>query len=53
MQDPAVSDLYNEHPSEATVARYSPSGFYICSADIQGNVCFAGSRSLRVSVASL
>ncbi|ELP88137.1 WD repeat-containing protein, putative [Entamoeba invadens IP1] len=32
------TDLYFEHPIETTCAKYSPSGYYICSGDMQGNV---------------
>eukprot|EP01105_Mastigella_eilhardi_P023890 TRINITY_DN6102_c0_g1_i1.p1 TRINITY_DN6102_c0_g1~~TRINITY_DN6102_c0_g1_i1.p1 ORF type:complete len:601 (-),score=195.13 TRINITY_DN6102_c0_g1_i1:159-1961(-) len=31
-------DLYYEHPCQPTVAKYSPSGFYIASGDVQGNI---------------
>jgi hypothetical protein len=32
VQNPAIAYTYNEHPSQATVAKYAPSGFYIASA---------------------
>ncbi|RWS10178.1 Actin-interacting protein 1-like protein [Dinothrombium tinctorium] len=35
---PEISDIYTEHSAQTTVAKYSPSGFYICSADITGKV---------------
>ncbi|GAM20715.1 hypothetical protein SAMD00019534_038900, partial [Acytostelium subglobosum LB1] len=38
IKDSTVADLYYEHPAQTTVARYSPSGFYIASGDVQGNV---------------
>eukprot|EP01132_Coremiostelium_polycephalum_P005137 gene5137-6397_t len=38
MKDLAEADIYYEHPAQTTVARYSPSGFYIASGDVQGNV---------------
>ena len=31
-QNPAIAYTYNEHPQQATVAKYAPSGFYIASA---------------------
>ncbi|KAJ3079597.1 hypothetical protein HDU99_010511, partial [Rhizoclosmatium hyalinum] len=37
-KDPYVSSAYTEHAAPATVARYSPSGFYIASGDERGNV---------------
>ncbi|KAI9333062.1 WD40-repeat-containing domain protein [Zopfochytrium polystomum] len=38
IDDPRIAVEYVGHSSQATVARYSPSGFYIASADVQGNV---------------
>ncbi len=38
LKEPKNCELYNEHSCETTVARYSPSGFYICSADSKGKV---------------
>ncbi|ORY37693.1 WD40 repeat-like protein [Rhizoclosmatium globosum] len=38
IKDPYVSSAYTEHAAPATVARYSPSGFYIASGDERGNV---------------
>lgn len=38
IEKPEVADVYAEHSTTATVAKYSPSGFYICSADISGKV---------------
>lgn len=37
-EDPSVCDVYTEHTQKTSVARYSPSGFYIASADITGKV---------------
>jgi len=31
-QNPAISDIYTEHSTSVTVAKYSPSRFYIASA---------------------
>jgi len=31
-QNPAIADIYTEHSVQTTVAKYSPSGFYIASA---------------------
>ncbi|RWS30825.1 Actin-interacting protein 1-like protein [Leptotrombidium deliense] len=38
IRHPEISDIYTEHSSQTTVAKYSPSGFYICSGDITGKV---------------
>eukprot|EP01133_Synstelium_polycarpum_P013409 gene13409-15793_t len=38
IKDACQADLYYEHPAATTTARYSPSGFYIASGDVQGNV---------------
>jgi WD40 repeat protein len=36
--NPLAADMYYEHTCQTTVAKYSPSGFYIASGDIQGNL---------------
>ena len=33
-QNPAIADIYTEHSVQTTVAKYSPSGFYIASAGL-------------------
>jgi WD40 repeat protein len=38
LQDPRLSKIYSEHTCNATVAVYSPTGNYIASGDVQGNV---------------
>ena len=38
INDPTISDIYTEHSVQTTVAKYSPSGFYIASADQSGKV---------------
>ncbi|KAJ3017114.1 hypothetical protein HKX48_003710 [Thoreauomyces humboldtii] len=38
LANPEISKEYTQHTAQATVARYSPSGFYIASADVQGNI---------------
>eukprot|EP01100_Stratorugosa_tubuloviscum_P012804 TRINITY_DN617_c3_g1_i1.p1 TRINITY_DN617_c3_g1~~TRINITY_DN617_c3_g1_i1.p1 ORF type:complete len:641 (-),score=345.32 TRINITY_DN617_c3_g1_i1:30-1826(-) len=38
IRNPGIADLYCDHSHTPTVARYAPSGFYIASADVQGNV---------------
>merc|ERR1711892_452104 len=38
MDDPTICETYNQHQTTTTVARYSPSGFYIASADVSGKV---------------
>ena len=36
--NPSIADIYTEHSTKATVAKYAPSGFYIASADKSGKV---------------
>uniref|UniRef100_A0A646QD15 Actin-interacting protein 1 n=1 Tax=Hemiscolopendra marginata TaxID=943146 RepID=A0A646QD15_9MYRI len=36
--NPAISDVYTEHSTLTTVAKYSPSGFYIASGDQSGKI---------------
>ena len=38
IDNPSLADIYTEHSAQTTVAKYSPSGFYICSADVSGKV---------------
>eukprot|EP01121_Diplochlamys_sp_Union-15-3_P010046 TRINITY_DN2776_c0_g1_i2.p1 TRINITY_DN2776_c0_g1~~TRINITY_DN2776_c0_g1_i2.p1 ORF type:complete len:618 (+),score=129.89 TRINITY_DN2776_c0_g1_i2:52-1854(+) len=38
LKDPLIASLYQEHQTETTLARFSPSGFYIASADKSGKV---------------
>lgn len=38
IENPAIADIYTEHSTLTTVAKYSPSGFYICSADQSGRI---------------
>lgn len=38
IDDPAVSKQYTQHTSQTTVARFSPSGFYVASGDVSGSV---------------
>jgi WD40 repeat protein len=38
LKDPLKTELYQEHSHQTTVARYSPSGFYVASADVTGTV---------------
>jgi len=38
LTNPIESELYMEHSYQTTVARYSPTGFYIASADVSGRV---------------
>ncbi|KAJ3050240.1 WD repeat-containing protein 1 [Rhizophlyctis rosea] len=38
LADPSIATEYTQHTCQATVARYSPSGYYIASADVQGNI---------------
>ncbi|KJE94355.1 WDR1 protein [Capsaspora owczarzaki ATCC 30864] len=38
INNPMIVDTYNEHQVNATVARYSPSGFYIASGDESGKI---------------
>ncbi|KAH8701333.1 WD40-repeat-containing domain protein [Phaeosphaeriaceae sp. PMI808] len=38
IDDPAVSKQYTQHTAQTTVARFSPSGFYVASGDVSGTV---------------
>ncbi|KAI9099792.1 nitrous oxide reductase [Phlyctochytrium arcticum] len=38
LANPELATEYTQHTAQATVAKYAPSGFYIASADVQGNV---------------
>ena len=38
LKNPELSDEYNGHNCIASVAKFSPSGYYIASGDVQGNV---------------
>ncbi|XP_076012593.1 WD repeat-containing protein 1 [Genypterus blacodes] len=38
IDNPAIADIYTEHAHQVTVAKYSPSGFYIASGDVSGKV---------------
>ncbi|KAM8757267.1 WD repeat-containing protein 1 [Acanthopagrus schlegelii] len=38
IDNPAIADVYTEHAHQVTVAKYSPSGFYIASGDASGKV---------------
>lgn len=38
IDNPAVSTQYTQHTAATTVARFSPSGFYVASGDISGTV---------------
>ncbi|KAL5016920.1 hypothetical protein ScPMuIL_006509 [Solemya velum] len=38
IENPYIADIYTQHSCPTTVAKYSPSGFYICSGDESGKV---------------
>jgi WD40 repeat protein len=38
IDDPSISKQYTAHTAQTTVARFSPSGFYIASGDVTGSV---------------
>ena len=38
IDDPASCKQYDGHTAQTTVARFSPSGFYIASGDVSGSV---------------
>ena len=38
IDDPSISKQYTQHTAQTTVARFSPSGFYIASGDVSGSV---------------
>jgi WD40 repeat protein len=38
LKDPLQAHMYSQHSCQTTVARWAPSGFYIASGDVHGNV---------------
>ncbi|XP_068451220.1 WD repeat-containing protein 1 [Clinocottus analis] len=38
IENPAIADIYTEHAHAVTVAKYSPSGYYIASGDVSGKI---------------
>ncbi|KAI1888333.1 hypothetical protein AGOR_G00183930 [Albula goreensis] len=38
IDNPAIADIYTEHPHQVNVAKYAPSGFYIASGDVSGKI---------------
>ncbi|KAN0053272.1 hypothetical protein ACTA71_009721 [Dictyostelium dimigraforme] len=38
VKNPMVADIYYDHPCQTTVAKYAPSGNYIASGDVHGNL---------------
>ena len=38
LDDPSLSKQYTTHTAQTTVARFSPSGFYVASGDVSGAV---------------
>ncbi|TVY48666.1 putative WD repeat-containing protein [Lachnellula occidentalis] len=38
LDDPSLSKQYTNHTAQTTVARFSPSGFYVASGDVSGAV---------------
>ncbi|CAO2654361.1 Nn.00g110940.m01.CDS01 [Neocucurbitaria sp. VM-36] len=38
IDDPAISKQYTQHTTQTTVARFSPSGYYVASGDVSGTV---------------
>jgi len=38
IDDPSLSKQYVSHTAQTTVARFSPSGFYVASGDVSGSV---------------
>lgn len=38
IDDPSLSKQYTSHTSGTTVARFSPSGYYVASGDVSGSV---------------
>ncbi|KAJ8323194.1 WD40 repeat-like protein [Batrachochytrium dendrobatidis] len=38
LANPEIAKEYTGHSFQTTVARYAPSGYYIASADVQGNI---------------
>ncbi|CEP08536.1 hypothetical protein [Parasitella parasitica] len=38
LENPSIATAYTEHRARATVARYSPSGYYMATGDVNGNI---------------
>lgn len=38
LDDPSISKQYTNHTTQTTVARFSPSGYYVASGDVSGAV---------------
>ncbi|XP_076844085.1 WD repeat-containing protein 1 [Brachyhypopomus gauderio] len=38
IDNPAIADVYTEHPHPVIVAKYAPSGYYIASGDVSGKI---------------
>ncbi|CAG02004.1 unnamed protein product [Tetraodon nigroviridis] len=38
IDNPTIAEIYTEHAHQVTVAKYSPSGFYIASGDASGKI---------------
>lgn len=38
IDDPSIARQYTDHVTQTTVARFSPSGFYVASGDVSGTV---------------
>ena len=38
IDEPSTSKQYTQHTANTTVARFSPSGYYIASGDVSGTV---------------
>ncbi|XP_034023024.1 WD repeat-containing protein 1 isoform X2 [Thalassophryne amazonica] len=38
IKNPSIADIYTEHVADVSVAKYSPSGYYIASGDCSGKI---------------
>jgi len=57
IDDAAVSKQYTQHTAQTTVARFSPSGYYVASGDVSGAVkvwdCVGEGATKGVSLSKL
>ncbi|EPX70519.1 actin cortical patch component Aip1 [Schizosaccharomyces octosporus yFS286] len=57
ISNPEESYQYNEHTAPTSVAKFSPSGFYVASGDVHGNVrvwdCVGEDKILKNNVAAI
>ncbi|RKP03286.1 hypothetical protein CXG81DRAFT_17140 [Caulochytrium protostelioides] len=50
LDDPSKAHVYSQHAAAATVARYAPSGYYIASGDVAGNIRIWDTTNLEETI---